>query len=60
MTHKGAFAEVSYVPKCGLTGDELPWTPVRSFKNLIVAQYNGTIPETCPLENNYSDPRVKA
>ena len=46
--HKGAFAEISYVPKCTLKNRELPYTVGKSG-SMIVARPTFEIPEWCTL-----------
>lgn len=48
--HKGAFGRVAYVPRCGKTGKDLPYTKVVGATDSIHAQYTGVIPDWCPLE----------
>ena len=50
--HKGAFAAVSYVPKCELEGKELPHSIGYSVGKVVVATLEETIPDWCPLEKN--------
>lgn len=52
--HKGAFAQVSYVPKCGRTGKELPYTVVtpKCAPTMVTAAGTGVIPDWCPLDRN--------
>ena len=46
--HKGAFAVISYVPICRLTGENLPFTLGESSR-VIIANATGEIPAFCPL-----------
>ena len=48
--HKGAFGVISYIPRCKLTGEELPFTLGNSSR-VVVAVATGVIPDTCPLDN---------
>jgi hypothetical protein len=47
-SHGGGFARVAYVPRCDLLNKELGYTIGTSGK-MIIAQYNGIIPDECPL-----------
>lgn len=51
--HKGGFATISYVPKCGYTGKELPHGIGKSG-GIVVASPTGVIPDWCPLEEDQS------
>lgn len=49
--HKGAFAQVAYVPVCRNRGNrELPHTLVMSRGGSVSASATFEIPEWCPLE----------
>jgi hypothetical protein len=56
--HKGAFGQVSYIPYCKSTGQELPYTistgmlPGKYGGPLSQANPTGVIPDWCPLEFN--------
>jgi hypothetical protein len=46
--HKGAFAEVSYVPVCRKTNCILPHS-IEKSGNQTVARHSNEIPDWCPL-----------
>lgn len=46
--HKGAFAPVSYVPVCRLSGGELPHE-IQLAGKCVKASLKPGIPDTCPL-----------
>ena len=48
-THMGGFGNIAYIPRCGLTSKELPYTKHVSG-NRIIAQSTDRIPDSCPLE----------
>lgn len=46
--HKGAFAQISYVPVCRLAERELPYTTSIQRNTVQASQVKG-IPDWCPL-----------
>lgn len=46
--HKGAFAEIAYMPICLATGEILPYE-VSAVRGRVYASATGVIPASCPL-----------
>ena len=51
IEHRGAFGQVSYVPRCGKSGDTLPHT-VSAPRGNPTATIKPGIPDSCPLETD--------
>ncbi|MCK5306993.1 MAG: hypothetical protein KAJ73_00140 [Zetaproteobacteria bacterium] len=51
LDHMGAFGKVAYVPRCGKSGDTLPYTVGAPDGNPTAYSEPG-IPDSCPLETD--------
>lgn len=51
LQHGGGFGRIAYIPRCGKSGEQLPFTTAAS-RNMLVARREPGIPDSCPLEDN--------